>query len=125
MNINTIYSARFATFNDVGTMVLNDGSEKYIKSMNNSIESIILVFRAYGNYKDWLKCNGIVKGNIVEFSEKPISSIPFRVIDWANEKEVELHNSISEQTKNYLKNQDKSLLDLINQSFNKLFSITE
>ena len=57
---------------------------------------------------DWLKCNGIVKGNIVEFSEKPISSIPFRVIDWSNENEVELHNSISEQTKNYLKNQDKS-----------------
>ena len=58
MNINNIYSARFATFNDVGTMVLNDGSEKYIKSMSNSIESIILVFRAYGNYKDWLKCSG-------------------------------------------------------------------
>jgi len=47
------------------------------------------------------------------------------VIDWSNENEVELHNSISEQTKNYLKNQDKSLLDLINQLFNKLFSLSQ
>lgn len=58
MNIDNLYTTRFATFKDVGTMILNDGSEKYIKSMGNSTESIILVFRAHGNYKDWLKCNG-------------------------------------------------------------------
>lgn len=72
---------------------------------------------------DWLKCNGIVKGNIIEFSEKPIASIPFRVIDWSNTKEVELHDSISEQTKNYLNNQENHLLESINQSFNKLFNL--
>jgi adenine-specific DNA-methyltransferase len=74
---------------------------------------------------DWLKCNGLVKGNIVEFSEKPISSIPFRLIDWTNEKEVELHHLISEQSKNYLKNRDKAILDLINQLLNQLFSIKQ
>ena len=31
---------------------------------------------------EWLKYNGIVKGNIVEFSEKPIYSIPFKAINW-------------------------------------------
>lgn len=72
---------------------------------------------------DWLKCNGIVKGNIVEFSEKPIASIPFRVIDWTKKNEVELHNLISEKTKEYLKNQDNSLLEVINQLFNQLFDI--
>lgn len=72
---------------------------------------------------DWLKCNGIVKGNIVEFSEKPIASIPYRVIDWGNTNEVELHNSISELTENYIKNKDKSLLHSINQLFNQLFNI--
>lgn len=93
----------------------------------NTKESIEYILAYLNNpiVFDWLKCNGIVKGNIVEFSEKPISSIPFRVIDWTNVKEVEIHNSISEQTKIYLKNQDKSLLDLINQSFNNLFSITQ
>lgn len=72
---------------------------------------------------DWLKCNGIVKGNIVEFSEKPIASIPFRVIDWTKKNEVELHNLISEKTKEYLKNQDNCLLEIINQLFNQLFDI--
>lgn len=91
----------------------------------NTKESIEYIL-AYLNHPiifDWLKFNGIVKGNIVEFSEKPIASIPFRVIDWTTKNEVELHNSISEHTKNYLKNQDKSLLNLINQAFNKLFNI--
>jgi adenine-specific DNA-methyltransferase len=94
---------------------------------SNTKESIEYILAYLNNpiVFDWLKCNGIVKGNIVEFSEKPISSIPFRVIDWTNEKEIELHHSISELTKNYLKNQDKSFLDLINQSFNTLFSITQ
>ena len=72
---------------------------------------------------DWLKCNGIVKGNIVEFSEKPISSIPFRTIDWSNSEEVELHDLITELTKNYINNQEKSVLVLINKSLNKLFNI--
>jgi adenine-specific DNA-methyltransferase len=92
----------------------------------NTRESIEYILAYLNNpiVFDWLKCNGIMKGNIVEFSEKPISSIPFRVVDWANIKEVELHNLISMQTKKYIQNQDKSLLDLINQSFNTLFSIT-
>ena len=72
---------------------------------------------------DWLKCNGIVKGSIVEFSEKPIASIPFRIINWTNKNEVELHDLISEQVKKYLKNQDPSLLKSIDLSFNKLFNL--
>lgn len=91
----------------------------------NTKESIEYILAYLNNpiIFDWLKCNGIVKGNIVEFSEKPIASIPFRVIDWTNKNEVELHNAISEQTKDYLKSKDTSLLDFINQSFNKLFNI--
>jgi adenine-specific DNA-methyltransferase len=45
---------------------------------------------------EWLTCKGIVKGNIVEFSEKPISSIPFRVVNWSNGEEVALHNNITD-----------------------------
>jgi adenine-specific DNA-methyltransferase len=45
----------------------------------------------------WLKCNGIVKGSIVEFSEKPLGSIPFRKIDWENAREVELHDTITKR----------------------------
>ena len=72
----------------------------------------------------WLKCNGIVKGNIVEFSEKPIASIPFRIIDWNNSNELFLHNTITETVKQYLKTKMQSDIDTINYSFNKLFEIT-
>ncbi|MBS1572165.1 MAG: N-6 DNA methylase [Bacteroidetes bacterium] len=93
----------------------------------NTKESIEYILAYLNNpiIFDWLKCNGIVKGNIVEFSEKPISSIPFRAIDWTNEKEVELHNTISELTKNYIKNQDENLVNSINQLLNQLFSIKQ
>jgi adenine-specific DNA-methyltransferase len=70
---------------------------------------------------DWLKCNGIVKGNIVEFSEKPIASIPFRKINWNNENEVLLHNSITDFTHEFLTNKDEKLLAKINSQFNQLF----
>ena len=72
---------------------------------------------------DWLKCNGIVKGNIVEFSEKPIASIPFRKINWNNKNEVLLHNSITDFAQQFLMNKDEKLLAKINTLFNQLFEI--
>jgi adenine-specific DNA-methyltransferase len=72
---------------------------------------------------DWLKCNGIVKGNIVEFSEKPISSIPFRSIDWGNSNEVELHDTITELTIQYIDSKGDSILNEINYSVNKLINL--
>lgn len=115
---------RFALV-DEGVFPTQDVTAIFKKQNTKESIEYILAFLNNRIIFDWLKCNGIVKGNIVEFSEKPISSIPFRVIDWANEIEVELHNSISEQTKYYLKNQDKSILHLIGQSFNRLFNITQ
>lgn len=70
---------------------------------------------------DWLKCNGIVKGNIVEFSEKPISSIPFKKIDWTNKKEVNFHNDVTTLTKQFLTSRNKTLLSKINLLFDQLF----
>lgn len=43
---------------------------------------------------DWYKIKGVIKGNIVEFSEKPLSSIPILMIDWNDLSEVELYNRI-------------------------------
>ncbi|MFK8301622.1 Eco57I restriction-modification methylase domain-containing protein [Capnocytophaga stomatis] len=91
----------------------------------NTSESIEYIL-AYLNTPivfDWLKANGIVKGNIVEFSEKPISSIPFRTIDWSNGKEVEIHNFISESIRSYLKRPNELLLNLINESFSNLLCV--
>ncbi len=92
----------------------------------NTRESIEYILSYLNNpiVFDWLKCNGIVKGNIVEFSEKPIASIPFKMIGWNNEKEVSLHNSITELTQKYIATQEKKVFDKINQSFIQLFETT-
>jgi len=72
---------------------------------------------------DWLRFNGIVKGNIVEFSEKPIASIPYRKINFNNIKEKKIHDNIVEYTKDYIKNKNESNLEQITTKFNKLFKI--
>lgn len=92
---------------------------------NETKESIEYIL-AYLNQPiifDWLKCNGIVKGNIVEFSEKPIASIPFRKIDWKSQKEVDLHHAITNLTQEFIANKNKNLLAEINSLFSQLFEI--
>ena len=71
---------------------------------------------------EWLKYNGIVKGEIVEFSETPIASIPYRPIRWNDKQEVELHDTIVKATANYIKKKDSASLSIIKYSFNKLFN---
>lgn len=43
---------------------------------------------------EWVTRRGLVKGGVAEFSEKPLSEIPFRPIDWDNPAEVEAHARI-------------------------------
>ena len=71
---------------------------------------------------EWLKCNGIVKGNIVEFSEKPIASIPFKVINWNSSEEVTLHNTITDLSKKYIETKKDAYLKDINRSINQLIA---
>ena len=92
------------------------------KGCKESIEFLL----AYLNNErvfNWLQFNGIVKGAIVEFSEAPIASIPFRPINWNNKEEVQIHDEITEHTRSYLKDNDKSHIAIIEQNFTKLFSI--
>jgi adenine-specific DNA-methyltransferase len=55
---------------------------------------------------DWLCNNGVVKGSIVEFSQKPISSIPFRAINWNDEKDILLHDEIARLCKEHIEKDD-------------------
>jgi adenine-specific DNA-methyltransferase len=86
-------------------------------------ESIEYLLAFLNNHRvfDWLKCNGIVKGNIVEFSEKPISSIPFRAINWNDSDEIVLHNKITHLTQLYIKEKNEDILLSINEAFDNLF----
>jgi len=72
---------------------------------------------------DWLRFNGIVKGNIVEFSEKPIASIPYRKIDFNNIDEKTAHDIIVRHTKKYIENKNNNDLEKVTIEFNKLFNI--
>ena len=90
-------------------------------------ESLYYILSYLNNHRifAWLKNKGIIKGNIVEFSEKPISSIPFREINWSNEKEVQYHNEITTLTKTYILEKEDLILDKINEIFDKLLLINE
>jgi len=87
----------------------------------NVNENIYYILALLNNKRvfDWLSNNGVVKGNIVEFSEKPISSIPFKAIDWNNKEEVLLHDEIVKLCKSHIDNND-CLLEL-NNKINQLF----
>lgn len=72
---------------------------------------------------EWLRCNGIIKGNIVEFSEKPIASIPFRAIDWENEQEIALYDEITSKAEKFLATKNEQYLTEIKTLFEQLFKI--
>lgn len=86
-------------------------------------ESIFYILAILNNHRvfNWIKYNGIIKGNIVEFSEKPINSIPIRLIDWNNKEEVEIHNKITKLSKQYIYERNEALLIDINYVLDKLF----
>lgn len=70
---------------------------------------------------DWLVYNGIVKGNIVEFSEAPIANIPYRAINWDNREEVEKHRRITEGVRLYLTHGSREQWAEVSSLFNQLF----
>ena len=69
---------------------------------------------------DWLIHNGIVKGDIVEFSEAPIASIPYKPINWNSSKEIEIHDNITKEVKLYIQDGDNDHLTTIDNLFNNL-----
>lgn len=69
---------------------------------------------------EWLKCNGIVKGNIVEFSEKPLASIPFKKINWQQPCEVSTHDLITQLVKKFMLERKNEYLDKITTLFKQL-----
>ena len=106
---------------ECGIYPTQDVTAIFIKEKTKeSIEYILSLLNNYRTF-DWLKINGIVKGNIVEFSEKPIASIPFRAIDWTNNKEIELHNQITETCQTLIDTKNKTLIQKINNLIDKLF----
>jgi len=106
-----------------GIFPTQDVTAIFKKSDTKESIEYILAYLNQALVFDWLKCNGIVKGNIVEFSEKPIASIPFRKIDWNNPKEVALHQAITRQVQVFIIHKNQNLTFEISALFDQLFEI--
>ncbi len=90
----------------------------------NCRESIEFLLAYLNNVRvfEWLSFNGVVKGAIVEFSEAPIASIPYRPINWMDAGEVRLHDDITREVGEYLSDGLEEHLGNINHLFNSLFN---
>ena len=108
-------------YSPVGYYPLQDVTGIVLKP--NCRESIEYILAYLNNERifNWLKYNGIVKGEIVEFSEAPIASIPYLTIDWNSADEILLHEKITRETKLYLQDKNESHQEIINELFNSLF----
>jgi adenine-specific DNA-methyltransferase len=104
-----------------GIFPTQDVTAVFLKSeVKESIYYILALLNSEHVF-EWLKHKGVVKGNIVEFSEKPLASIPVRLIDWKNPKEVKLHEEISSYCKEYITTKNESVLDNLNERMAVLF----
>lgn len=55
---------------------------------------------------EWIKYKGLNRGGVSEFSERPLSSIPIRLINWDDDEEVILHDKIVDNINKILRNKD-------------------
>lgn len=115
---------RFA-FVPAGLFPTQDVTAIFPKPETKESVFYILAFLNHSKVFDWLKNKGVIKGNIVEFSERPVASIPFRKINWQNKTEVDLHNTISIYTQQYIEQKKGFILDLINQLLDTLLNYNE
>lgn len=65
--------------------------------LKNETKESIYYIHAYLKLQivtEWIKHRGVSRGGVAEFSEAPLSSIPFRAINWDSKEEKELHEKI-------------------------------
>lgn len=109
------------SFVESGIYPTQDVTAIFLK--HHTKESIFYILALLNNCRvfEWLKYKGVVKGNIVEFSENPLASIPIRLINWEDKKEVDTHNEISSLCEKYIKTKNDNLLSKINKIIDSLF----
>lgn len=110
------------TYVEPGIFPTQDVTAIFKKSDTKESIEYILGYLNHPIVFDWIKCNGIVKGSIVEFSEKPIANAPFRKINWDNPIECKIHEQITKMVKNicFDNTKTKPSLKELNQLYSKL-----
>jgi adenine-specific DNA-methyltransferase len=64
------------------------------KSETREDVRFILAILNSGLILTWMKFKGLSRGGVLEFSERPLSSIPMRLIDWEDVEDVRIHDEI-------------------------------
>ncbi len=107
-----IANETFYPTQDVTTILKKEKTEEKIEYITALLNSKYVF--------NWLIYNGVKKGDIIEFSKKPLTTIPYRKIDFSNKKEKEIHDTIVTLVKQYQKTKDTNLLTQIDNQFDKL-----
>ncbi len=108
----SIVPANYYPTQDVTALVLKNDTEEDIRYVTALLNSKY-VFK-------WLSNCGVRKGDIVEFSEAPLASIPYRKINFNNEREKNIHDKIIELVETYKKQNNPKILDDIDFSIGEL-----
>jgi len=101
------------TFADAGLYPTQDVTGIILKPQVRESIFYILALLNSDIVFEWIRTKGIIKGNIIEFSEKPLASIPIRMIDWNNVDEVKIHDLTSDLCKQYILTKDASKLETL------------
>lgn len=111
-------TARFALVNG-GVVATQDVTA--IAPLPRTRESIeyILGYLSTIQVSEWIRIRGLMKGGIAEFSEKPLKEIPFRAIDWSDRNEIEFHDRVTNQVRNFLalSEEPDSLINTLSEMF--------
>jgi adenine-specific DNA-methyltransferase len=62
--------------------------------IRESLEFIV-AFLTLPEVTDWVRYRGLMKGGVAEFSERPLSEIPLRRINWESDFEIQIHDQIT------------------------------
>lgn len=57
----------------------------------------IVAYLTLPEVSQWIRFRGLMKGGVAEFSERPLSLVPFRRINWNDDKEIQFHNKIAKE----------------------------
>lgn len=112
---------RFSFVED-GVFALQDVTGIVKKSSCKESLEYILAYLNTREVFEWINLKGIVKGDIIEFSEAPIASIPFRIINWKNKDETVMHDTITNEMREYIKDNNLSHMININNIFSSFLS---
>jgi len=64
--------------------------------IKESIKYVLAILNSSITY-EWIEAMGLRRGGVVEFSERPLTEIPIKRIDWGDRREVGCHNRIVKQ----------------------------